>query len=77
VSSPQKLQKKVREDPIAWLLEPDNLSVRYLTLRHLLGCAKDDPEVQAARTAIPRSQIVKRIVRWIGTMRQGGGWNDP
>lgn len=74
MSSPQK---EVREDPIAWLLEPDNPSVRYLTLRYLLQRSEDDPEVQAARTAIPRSQIVKRIVRWIGTMRQGGGWNDP
>lgn len=45
MSSPQK---KVRGDPIAWLLEPDNPSVRYLTLRHLLGCAKDDPEVDTA-----------------------------
>lgn len=33
MSSPQK---EVREDPIAWLLEPDNPSARYLTLRYLL-----------------------------------------
>lgn len=45
MSSPQK---PVRGDPIAWLLEPDNLSVHYLTLRHLLRCAKDDPEVDTA-----------------------------
>ena len=54
-------QKKVRSDPIAWLLEPDNPSVRYLTLRHLLEQSEDDPEVQAARAAIPHSQVVERI----------------
>ncbi|MCK4392630.1 hypothetical protein KAX17_06955 [Candidatus Bipolaricaulota bacterium] len=58
MSSPQE---KVRGDPIAWLLEPDNPSVRYLTLRHLLECSKDDPDVETAKAAIARSQIAKRI----------------
>lgn len=35
-------------DPIPWLLEPENLSVRYWTLLDVLDHLADDPEVQAA-----------------------------
>ena len=67
-------QKKVRSDPIAWLLEPDNPSVRYLTLRHLLKRSEDDPEVQAARAAIPHSRVVERI---FARQSPDGSWGDP
>jgi len=67
-------QKKVRNDPIAWLLEPDNPSVRYLTLRHLLKRSEDDPEVQAARAAISHSQMVERI---FARQSPDGSWGDP
>lgn len=40
MSSPQK---EVREDPIAWLLEPDNPSVRYLTLGTYWGVPRMIP----------------------------------
>lgn len=73
MSSPQKPQKKVRGDPIAWLLEPDNPSVRYLTLRHLLGCVKDDPDVDEARTAILQSRIVERL---FAHQDPSGFWGD-
>jgi hypothetical protein len=39
-------------DPLAWLLEPDNPSARYLALTRLLDRPEDDPEVMAARAAI-------------------------
>ena len=39
-------------DPIPWLLEGDNPSVRYFTLTDLLEAAPDDAEVVAARRAI-------------------------
>jgi hypothetical protein len=67
-------QKKVRNDPIAWLLEPDNPSVRYLTLRHLLERSEDDPEAQAARAAIPHSRVVERI---FARQTSDGSWGDP
>jgi hypothetical protein len=40
--------------PLPWLLEPENPSVRYLALTGLLDRPADDPEVQAARSAIPQ-----------------------
>ncbi len=60
--------------PIPWLLEPDNPSVRYLTLRHLLERAEDNPEVKAARAAIPRARIVERI---FARQDPVGCWGDP
>ncbi|PJH75186.1 MAG: nitrogen fixation protein NifH, partial [Anaerolineae bacterium CG_4_9_14_0_8_um_filter_58_9] len=45
-----------------WLLEPDNPSVRYFTLRHLLDRPEDDAEVQAARRAIMTSEPVQKIL---------------
>jgi len=57
-----------------WLLEPADPSVRYLTLCHLLGRTDDDPDVVAARTAIPRSKIVERI---FSRQAPEGHWGDP
>lgn len=63
-----------KADPTDWLLKPDNPSVRYLTLRHLLERPEDAPEVQAARAAIPRSRVVARI---LARQDPGGFWGDP
>jgi hypothetical protein len=65
---------QMRDDPISWLLEEDNPSVRHLALRHLLGRPEDDPEVKAARAAIPRSRVVERI---FARQDPGGFWGDP
>jgi len=43
----------LNNDPIPWLLEPENPSVCYWTLLDILGHPADDPKVQAARAAIP------------------------
>lgn len=40
-------------DPLDWLLEANNPSARYLALTGLLARPADDPEVVAARAAIP------------------------
>jgi hypothetical protein len=40
-------------DPLPWLLEPENPSARYLALTGLLDRPADDPDVLAARAAIP------------------------
>lgn len=41
------------EATLAWLLEGDEPSIRYLALTRLLGSPEDDPEVRAARGRIP------------------------
>jgi hypothetical protein len=58
----------------AWLLEPDNPSVRFFTLRDLLGQPEDDPHVQAARAAMAQSRVVQRI---LSRQQPGGHWGDP
>jgi hypothetical protein len=54
-----------------WLLDPSQPSIRYLTLRELLGRSESDPEVREARRAIPR-------VGWAAQMLAGrdasGAW---
>jgi len=45
-----------------WLLEKENPSVRYFTLKYLLDQPEDDRDVQAARRAIMRSEPAKKIL---------------
>lgn len=52
-----------KKGPIDWLLEEDNPSVRYFTLRDILGRSENDPEVTAAKQAIPESKVVKKILQ--------------
>jgi hypothetical protein len=63
----------LRGDPIPWLLEPDNPSVRYWTLRDLLGRPEDDAEVQAARAAVVQSDVVQRL---LAAQHPDGYWGD-
>ncbi len=63
----------LRADPTAWLLEPDNPSVRYWTLRNLLDRPEDDAEVQAARAAIAQSDVVQRL---LAAQHADGYWGD-
>jgi hypothetical protein len=48
--------------PLPWLLEEENPSARYLTLRHLLGCADLDSQASDARAAIPDWPPVREIL---------------
>lgn len=48
----------VNGDPMPWLLERENPSVRYWTLIDLLGRSPDDAAVLAARAAIGQSRLV-------------------
>ncbi|MEJ2209556.1 MAG: hypothetical protein P8129_11035 [Anaerolineae bacterium] len=61
-------------DVIDWLLEEDNPSARYLTLRHLEGRPEDDPAVAAARAAIAGSPPARAILdaQW-----PAGYWMHP
>jgi hypothetical protein len=53
---------KLRADPTDWLLEEENPSVRYFTLRDILDRPESDPEVQEAKQAIMRTGLVPKIL---------------
>jgi hypothetical protein len=57
-----------------WLLERDNPSVRYFTLRHLLDRMEDDAEVQGAHQAIVGSDPVQKI---LAAQDAEGFWAKP
>jgi len=61
----------LNSDPIDWLLEESDPSVRYFTLRKLLDRPEDDPEVVAAREAISTSEPVRRM---LDAQRPQGYW---
>jgi len=64
----------VRADPIPWLLEEDNPSVRFFTLREILHRPVEDPEVEAARSAIISSRPVQEI---LAAQYPEGYWIKP
>jgi len=59
---------------IDWLLEKDNLSIRYFTLRDILDRKEDDPELQASKAEVPRSKVVLRI---FSKQKPEGYWEEP
>jgi hypothetical protein len=52
----------LRGDPIPWLLEPENPSVRFWTLADLLDRPAQDPDVRAARAAISTHRPVAELL---------------
>jgi len=64
-------QDPEREPALPWLLEPENPSVRYWTLRDLLDRPADDPEVRAAQAAIPTSPPVAEL---LAAQKSDGYW---
>jgi hypothetical protein len=64
----------MREDVIAWLLEEENPSVRYLTLTSLLDLPADDPLVMHAKEVIMRKGIVPQI---LAKQNEDGSWGIP
>ena len=65
---------RLNGDPLPWLLEPENPSVRYFALRHLLDRSDDDPEVKEARAAIMSSESVRTI---LANRHPEGYWLKP
>ena len=55
-------QTQLKANPLPWLLEPENPSVRYWTLTDLLDRSTDDPEVRAAQAAIPTYPPVAELL---------------
>lgn len=62
------------EQVLDWLLEKSNPSVRYFTLRDLLGRSPDDREIKAARRAIMTSPPVRSI---LAAQHSDGYWVKP
>lgn len=74
-------QTKLKGDPLAWLLEPDeaNPGVRYFALRDLLDRPETDPDVVAAQEAVMTTGPVPVILNaqapegyWV---KAGGGYS--
>ena len=63
----------LRSDPIPWLLEPENTSVRYWTLADLLDRPADDPEVGEARATIVQQPLVQEL---FASQHPDGHWGD-
>lgn len=72
----------LRGDPLPWLLDESNPSARYLTLTELLERRPDDPEVTAARAAIPLALPARAILEAQyppapNSRQPGGYWIKP
>ncbi len=64
----------LKADPVNWLLEEDNPSVRYFTLTELLGKPVNDSEVENAKNAIMNVGVVPRI---LSKQNEEGYWETP
>jgi len=62
----------LKGDPTDWLLEPDNPSVRYLTLTELLEVPAEDAQAQAAKAAVMTTGLVPQI---LARQAEGGYWD--
>ena len=60
-------------NPLPWLLDPKNPSVRYWTLVDILDRPANDPEVREARAAITRQPLVKEL---FALQHPKGYWGD-
>jgi hypothetical protein len=60
-------------DPIPWLLEDNNPSVRYFTLIDILEKAENDPEVKKAKEEIMKKGVVPKI---LAKQKEEGCWED-
>jgi hypothetical protein len=64
----------LKADPVDWLLEKDNPSVRYFALSQLLDKPESSSEVQAAKKEIMLSGVAPKI---LAKQNVGGYWEAP
>jgi len=68
-----KFNAYLNYDPLPWLLEPDNPSVRFWSLTDLLDLPLIDPQVVAAREDIAQLQLVTEL---FANQHPDGHWGD-
>ena len=66
-------QKTLHGDPLPWLLDPENPSVRYWTLLDILEQPAGSSEVQQARAAIAGQPLVREL---FALQHPDGHWGD-
>jgi hypothetical protein len=64
----------LNDDPIDWLLEKDNPSVRYFTLKDIMGKTEKNKEVVSTRKGIGAKGVVPII---LDKQKDGGYWGRP
>ena len=64
----------LKADPIDWLLEKDNPSIRYFTLSEILDKPETNPELKAAKDNIMKIGVVPKI---LAKEKYGGYWETP
>lgn len=64
----------LNNDPVEWLLEKDNPSVRYFTLKDILEESPKSKEVVKARKSIMTEGLVPMILE---KQKDGGYWGKP
>lgn len=67
-------KSKLKADPIDWLLEDNNPSIRYFTLIDILEKSKDNLDVKEAKQEIMKTGKVPII---LSKQNKGGYWGDP
>jgi hypothetical protein len=68
------LKSILKDDSISWLLEYNNPSVKYYTLRDILEKPEEDPELQKARQEIMKAGLVPDILE---KQKKEGYWEVP
>ena len=64
----------MKVNPIEWLLEKENPSIRYFTLIDILDRPLNDPEVKAAKLNIMKNGVVPKI---LAKQNKNGYWDSP
>ena len=64
----------LKADPIDWLLEKNNPSVRYFTLTDILEKPGDDPVVKETKKEIMKIGVVPKV---LDRQEYGGYWGNP
>jgi len=63
----------IPNETLQWLLEPSNPSIRYWTLKQILGKAEQNPEVAESRNTIMESECVRHILK---SLNPDGYWES-
>ncbi len=63
----------INSDPILWLLEEENPSVRYIAMAQILRKSAEGRKVLEAKKNIMKTGIVPKI---LAKQKQGGHWEN-